>query len=280
MLKEIEATIAEQDLDSKKDDAEFVDALMVVLTARMLMAGATQYDAGKLLLLRSAVNPGNGTGYYVDNNLRNSYKRYLKDVAASYNADTRASIQRVLDQAQTLGWDKRQLADNLRNIMNTDEWRVQRLALSETHRATSMADLDAMAQLQDEAGVKFAKTWRVNPATTNHCGDCEAMNGQTVPLDDAFIELDEDFPTGRSNGFVDVESADAHPNCTCYLQFSIVGTPKTVKVECPSCGRYLFETDGGKACNVKCMNGKCKKKFDFEVSGGKVTATERVENGS
>lgn len=245
---------------------ELADSIMKVLASIMAITGGTQYDLGQSLILQSGITVGELPAYAPSAELQASYLRTLKDVAKSYGEETANSIRRVLEKGATEGWDNQQIADGLRDVMNTDEWRVQRLARSEVHRANGMASLDAMNQLSDETGVKFNKTWRVNPNTRNHCELCLAMNGKTFPLG-------KDFLTADDTNWISKESADGHPNCNCYMQFSVdASAQKSIKVTCPKCKRHLFESKGGSMEGVKCQG--CKRKFNFKVKGLTVESEE------
>jgi hypothetical protein len=120
-----------------------------------------------------------------------------------------------------------------------------------------------MEQIQDETGVKIEKTWHINPFTANHCDECSAMDGRTLDLSTPFISEED-------NEFADIESADAHPNCGCYLTYQIARVQKSV--ECPKCKRHLINSDGGSIKGIKCQGCKCK--FDFNIVGGKVISKE------
>lgn len=264
MLDQIEAAIRAENYDSTEERAEkFSKEMFEALVAMMVLAGGAQLVNGKLMLTRAGIDVPASMVYQVSPTLQEKYSRFLKDVALSYNTGTADSIRRVLDQGAYEKWNESQLAENLRNIMNTDEWRVQRLARSETHRSNGLASLDSMEQLQDETGVQLEKVWHINPYTTDHCSECEALDGTVLDLSTPFIGAEE-------NDFADIESADAHPNCGCYMTYQIARIQKSI--ECPKCKRHLINSDGGSICGIKCQG--CKSKFDFKVVGGKVISKE------
>ena len=228
----------------------------------MDMAGAAQYAKGRSQLLVASLPLDGATGYELTTELAGRYKDFLKNIALSFETQTADQIKVMLEQADYEGWDKEQISEQLRGMVDTDAWRIERLARSENHRAQGLASVDAMTELQKQTGVEFVKVWHVNPAS-NACAECMSMNGKRMPLDKPFISAED-------NSFADIESCDAHPNCNCYLQYEIAGGEKSVKVVCPKCGRYMFESKGGTAQNVICANSKCKRHFDFKVMNGKV----------
>lgn len=274
----IEKTKSKAVEDSSEEEIdEFAEALLAALVIIMLSEGSKQFTAGLSLISSAGLSVEAATQYVVSSPLKNSYLEYLKNVAKSYDADTAISIRRVLEQGAAEGWDKETVATRLRGIMETDEWRVQRLASSEVHRSSGLSSLDAMSQLSDETGAKLVKIWHLNPGTANPCPDCVAMDGKRIPLSGTFIQRGGELPaSGRVNDFMDIESADAHPNCHCYLTYEVVleRSEKSIKVECPSCKRYMFETNGGEVKNFICQNSKCKKHWDVSAKNGKASLSE------
>lgn len=270
MLAQINAVIDGKEEDREAKAEKLAQAMLDILLARMLMTGTAQTEQGKLLLMTSGVGIDSVGDYLVSAQVRDSYASYLKEVALSYDDDTAVSIKRVLERAAVEGWDKEMTATELRGIMDTDEWRVQRLATSETHRADGLARLDAMKQVQDDTGVQFAKQWHRNPSSDS-CDNCRELDGRVMPLDDAFVRDGGLMPSGMTNDFVSIEAADAHPNCHCYLTFIITSTPeKSVKVNCPKCGRFVCDAKNGRVEKVICGDSRCKCNFSFTVANGNI----------
>lgn len=269
MQAQIDAAIKQLDFNTPEEAKAFADRMWEELEPIIQKFGVAQKDVGYGMVMQEIGEEVEQTLYEISPEFKNSYKNYLNDVSLSYTNDTNESIRRVLEQADTEGWDEPRIRTALEGIMETDDWRVQRIARTETHRAEQMGQLDSMRQVQEETGVRFVKVWRVNPGTTNHCAVCEALDGTTIPLDRDFGE----FAVGTD------EAADAHPNCNCGLFYEIAPDQpaKIVKVTCPNCGRYMFESSGGNAKNVICANSKCKKHYNIKVKNGRIEA-EEVKN--
>lgn len=230
--------------------------------------GEQQYAKGSQQVENAGYDTDNLIGFYVPEETKKAYDEYLGQIALSYSEDTNESIKRVLEQAEFEGWNKEEIRQALEGIMDTDHWRIERIARTETHRAEQMGNLTAMRELAKETGALIWKIWHLNPLTPNHCELCESLDGVRVPLGEAFGEL---------NVYAGADQiADAHPNCSCYLTFEVdTEIKKIVKVTCPSCHRHLFESDGGTMKGVKCQG--CKKHFDFNVVKGKVISKEIVK---
>ena len=142
-----------------------------------------------------------------------------------------------------------------------DEYRYERWAISERYEAEQTAVLIAALIAGDEADLVPYKTWEVDPNSNDLCVDCLRMDRETVPADQPF-----------SNGdFI----PHYHPYCRCRARFSWRRPEKSIKVACPSCGRYMLESTGGHMKNVICANSKCKKHYDIEVHKGKASFAER-----
>ena len=270
MQKQVDYAVAEMHFDTVAEAEEFANKLWADLEPILQKFGNEQWDEGGTIVREVGVGLPEGAAYAISEQLTKSYKAYLGDVSLSYTNDTSDSIKKVLMKGEVLEWTPEEIKEGLRDIMNIDEWRVQRLARTETHRSEQLGGLDAMKQIQDETGVKINKVWHLNPGTPNHCGECIALDGTVSSLDGDFgVEFQAGMP----------QAADLHPNCSCYLTYIVSSVPaKSVKVCCPDCGRYLFESEGGVAKNVICTNSKCKKHLDIEVKNGKIDAKEHKDD--
>src|SRR5690606_18724053 len=104
-----------------------------------------------------------GTSYFqLSDTQIDRYRKYLKNVGESYSSDTQASIQAVLDRANVDGWTAQELKAELRNIMNTDEYRVKRLARSEVNRSQQMGNIYSMEQITEETGLEVRKVGNIS----------------------------------------------------------------------------------------------------------------------
>lgn len=188
----------------------------------------------------------------VDNTTK--YHAQLDALLVSFATQT---LDRFLDLSQ----DNDDPASVLPLLRLESSQRVDRWVVSEQHRAEELGNLTAAVQQSDELELEPVKTWHINPASPDVCEFCIEMDGQTVPVEQPF-----------SNGDM---VPHYHPNCYCTFSVDFIAAQKSVKVECPHCGRYMMESNGGSMKNVICANSKCKKHFDIEVKDGKIKAVER-----
>lgn len=197
-----------------------------ILTAYMLTRGQRTYKRGITMLKDGNVPEKQlelANGYtQVGKTTKDSYEAYLKNTLSTYFSESSNHIVNILRQSQQNGWSQTKLADELRGVIKTDEWRIQRLARSEEHRANTLAQVDSMRALQDETGVKIYKEWVALPSACDYCKD---MDGTKVTVDTAFLVAGGEIDLGDKgtflNDFIDVEGAELHPNCQCELQFTM-----------------------------------------------------------
>lgn len=230
MQKQINGAIDGNELSSKdvndadeKDITEIVTLILAITTAYMLVRGGMTYQEGIKLLVDNDIKIDNTSEYIVSEVSKSSYRAYLTNVARSYSTDTANHIRDILAQGMVEGWDKEAIATRLRGIMDTDEWRVQRLARTEEHRSVANSSVDAMQQLMNETGATIVKTWHVN--SSDPCEFCLALDGKSEVVTQSFL------PVGGTvngvdggtfmNDFVNVDGANLHPNCHCYTTYEV-----------------------------------------------------------
>lgn len=223
--KAIEGNELNKDVnDADEDDInEMVAKVLAVLTAYMLLRGKVTYAEGIKLLKANNIAIDATTDFVVSSATKASYRAYLTNVANSYTADTATQIRNILAQGQTVGWNKEEIATRLREIMNTDEWRVQRIAQTEERRSYGQAKVDSYVQLMNETGAKIYKVWYTNSGAP--CEFCQAMNGKRVLVSKPFL-LNGESVSGADGGlfvnnFVDCKDSTLHPHCHCEFKIEV-----------------------------------------------------------
>lgn len=184
----------------------------------------------------------------------NNYEEQLNYLLVKFAKDNldawSSKITDATDSAETI--------TIIAEAMSSNEYRVNRWALTEQHRGEELGKLLAAEEAGDVSELEPYKVWRIREGA---CPSCVALSGETVRADKEF-----------SNG--NMVPAD-HPNCRCYFDVEFRPLAKSVKVLCPNCKRYMFESNGGEMKNVICANSKCKKHYDFKICDGKIKAKER-----
>lgn len=229
-VREYDESIDAAEETSEEDDLEaFIAAALALAILLMLATGESQYKDGKTLVKDAGFNTDNSDKYILSDSAKEEYQAHLRRVGNSYDSETRDSIRKVLEQANSGGWSESQTRDALKNVMNTDEYRVNRLARSETNRSESLADVDAMKQLASETGAEIEKTV-AHPGGAN-CDLCKSMEGIWKPVAQPMLALGESVETSEGvifvNNYEDNQGHDYHPNGNGRPQFRIVNASQS-----------------------------------------------------
>ena len=219
--EEYEAMFEEAKL-TEEEKKDFSAILFGILSAYILVAGGTQYRRGVDMITSGGGDASGASGYKMTVKFTDSYEKYLNRVAGGFLGDNSDKIKNILRQSKNEGWNKTQLAQELGKVVETDAWRIERLARNEERRAYTLGQLDSMIELQDQTGVKIVKKWHI--ADSGACDFCKEMDGKvenvSVPFlkkgdvldaDGAFFEVD----------FTNIESAQLHANCRCVTRYEL-----------------------------------------------------------
>lgn len=187
-----------------------------------------------------------------------------------FGNETISHIVTVINQAKANSEPSSSAVSSIDALKQGDDYRAERWAASEQHIADGEGIQVAAEEFGEAHELNTYKTWRVNPASPDRCAECLEMNGETVKVNEVF-----------SNGEM---IPHYHPYCYCVAEYDFVYpfddmtdeliAPKSVKVFCPHCKRYMLESANGSLKNVICGNGKCKKHYDIEVKNGEVKTKE------
>lgn len=193
---------------------QFVEEALAVISGILAAKGALQYIEGKKLLEDNDIDTDNLTDFILTEESTDSYRAYLKRVGDSYGKDTAESIRKVLIQAANEGLNASDTKKALRNVVNTDEWRVKRLGDTEMNRSLGIAKNDSMKQIVNQTGVTVQKSLH-HPGGAQ-CEFCRAMEGVWVNVEQPLVGLGDSI-IGEDGGilvndFVENVGYDPHPN--------------------------------------------------------------------
>lgn len=198
----------------------YAQEVLSIVTPLMTAEGMKQFILSRTI---TGIDPTELSAFSLDETQVKRYRKYLTGVAKGYSEDTEKHIKEVLKDGIENKLPAQEVKKNLANIMNTDEWRVKRLALTETNRAGNTGSIYAMEQVQKEAKVKINKVW---VAQGGACEYCRALDGKSVGVDEVFVEKDgeiEGADGGKmKNTFGHMDVPTAHPNCSCYTTYKVV----------------------------------------------------------
>jgi hypothetical protein len=165
-----EATEAELD--------EFIKAMMAVITGILIANGESEYAAGVAL---AGLDLDDLQGFTFTTDADDAYRAYLKRVGASYSSDTAESIRKVLLESRDNGLNRRETEAKLKDIFDTDDYRVKRLARTELNNSQNIGKLEGMKSLSAEIESEWEKT--IDHSGTTPCPLCQSQEGIWTALD-------------------------------------------------------------------------------------------------
>ena len=205
-----------------KDREKFKQRIKVILLSVLVTRGVVAWSDFVSILKQNNISTDDLTEFKLSDKLKKHYDKMITDFTKSFSEDTARSIANRVAQAEIEDWNKEQLARSLRDITKTEEWRIQRIARTETHRAHGLAGVEAGVQVQNESGVQIYKEWVV--VSHNPCKYCRGMNGRRVNVTESYVKKGG-ILIGKSkirvNDYADIDTAGAHPNCSCVEKFGI-----------------------------------------------------------
>lgn len=212
---------------TKAAETKFVEDMLVHIIAIMVAEGAIEYAVGIKLVADAGLSTANLQAFVLNESARASYEAYLSKVGMSYGADTAEAIQSVLARSNVAGWTRVETQNALRGIMNTDEWRVKRIGVTELNRSQALSGVEAMKQIQAESGATLEKAL-LHTGGDPPCEFCATLIGKWVAVDQELVPLGSTIVGADGgimiNDFVANDGYDPHPNGHCVSEYRVVTT--------------------------------------------------------
>ena len=190
-------------------------ALLALLYARMLKSGEKRYQE-TIAQFSIALNVPALEHYVISDGAEKQYETIVNKIVNSFTDQITDTIRGAINLTVEQGGNKSDLIKNIKNVFESDQWRVERIVNTEEHRADNFGQIDAVDVLQKVTGREFGFKWRT---TSGHpCEFCQYMNGTVVATGEAFIPLGEKIELDNSvylNNYEDILTPQAHPNCQC-----------------------------------------------------------------
>lgn len=190
-------------------------ALLALLYARMLKSGEKRYQ-DTITQFGIALNVPALEHYVISDGAEKQYETIVNKIVNSFTDQITDTIKGAINLTVQQGGSKSDLIKNIKNVFESDQWRVERIANTEEHRADNFGQIDAVDVLQKVTGREFGFKWRT---TSGHpCEFCQYMNGTVVATGEAFIPLGEKIQLDDAvyiNNYEDILTPQAHPNCQC-----------------------------------------------------------------
>ena len=242
-LSELEVQPATNEAKSK-----YASVISIAVLGYILTRGKTQYNSG-LKLVENAVNSGeikvansllddNGklavdrlSGYAVTSQTTQAYTQRLATILESYDNQIttaiRGQLANIYNEVSATGRPMRRdvIIERIKQVSDLDEWRAERIARTEENYARQLSQIDAMLDIKNKLNIKIMKKWIC--LGSNPCEFCQSMNGSVEELDKPFVPFMGTIE-GKDGGimfnnYAPMESANAHPNCNCKLDFILEG---------------------------------------------------------
>ena len=209
-----EEVVAQEPTDDQLDT--FVLAMMAVITGILIAYGEEGYAAGVAI---AGLNIADLQGFNLPELAEDGYAAYLRGVGQSYGNDTAESLRKALLKARDEGLTLRETKERLRNVLNTDEWRIERLARTELNNSQGIGKLEGFKNLRDEVGGTWEKTI-THAGVTNPCPLCASQEGIWTSIDEPLWAEGDSITTTNDKGETVVyvndwysnEAHDYHPN--------------------------------------------------------------------
>lgn len=220
-VDEVEPTPKEDELDA------FVLAMMAIVISILIANGETEYSAGIALAQTAGASTAELQGFALSDTAQDAYRGYLRRVGTTYGEDTAEAIRKVLADSNELGWTRTETEKALKNVMDTDDWRIKRLARTELNHSQAQGSLEGMRELAAETGVQFEKALDHSNTATTPCEFCLTYEGQWYALDNPLLGLGETVVGTEGtifvNDFASYEAGDIHPNGRGSMIYRIAG---------------------------------------------------------
>lgn len=195
------------------DDAAY-DAQLVEKLTPMLTDLTTVQGGIALVFAGDTENE-----FHLNSNILAKLKRGTLKMATRFNDDTLEKLNVTLAEGIAAGEGIGSLKGRVESVYDDVKgYRAERIARTETLKASNSATLDAYRQ----TGYVTQKAWAVNP---DACEQCEEFEGKTLPLDDTFLGVGESYTVTDDEGnekiytndYDTIEEPPLHPNCRCTI---------------------------------------------------------------
>lgn len=148
------------------------------------------------------------------NTVRMDYAVYVTELIIGFRVRAR---DKALD---LMRGDPDEFKETLEDYIEKDFARLDRTEQEVAEQTAQLQAADKAVELTDDTALY--KTWRARP---NCCAICDALDGTTIPVDEPFLVNGQIVELANGKTFIykykDRTIAIAHPNCRCWVEFSI-----------------------------------------------------------
>jgi len=197
-------------------------ALLAVLLSRMKETGEKRYQE-TIAEFGLRIEVPELQHYSIAPKTEEYYQNIVSKISNSFSDQIVTSIKGAINQTIADGDGKTSVKDVIKNVRSTlqnEDWRVERIARTEEHRADNLGQVDAVKELGEVTGREFGFKWLTQSG--NPCEFCKSMDGTVVATGEAFVPMGEkiELESGGTyiNTYGDMLTPNAHPNCQCIFK--------------------------------------------------------------
>lgn len=157
--------------------------------------------------------------YTLSQAIMNALAKQTKRMASNFNEDTITALSDSLTEGLQNGESIEEMSQRVSDVYDTAEgYRTERVARTESLGASNAATLDGYRQ----TGFVTAQQWYANPGA---CPFCEELDGETVGLDESYVNQGDSVSAHGHDGesmtmladYSSIETPPLHPNCSCTI---------------------------------------------------------------
>lgn len=197
-------------------------ALLAVLLSRMKETGEKRYQE-TIAEFGLRIEVPELQHYSIAPKTEEYYQNIVSKISNSFSDQIVTAIKGAINQTIADGDGKTSVKDVIKNVRSTlqnEDWRVERIARTEEHRADNLGQVDAVKELGEVTGREFGFKWLTQSG--NPCEFCKSMDGTVVATGEAFVPMGEkiELESGGTyiNTYGDMLTPNAHPDCECIFK--------------------------------------------------------------
>lgn len=151
--------------------------------------------------------------------MQDALKRRVSEVVNAFEGTMRESVNQALEKGAQEGWSQAKLKEELRDVLPKRQ--AELIARNEVHAGLNFGRYDECLRIADKYGLKVELTWVAHPGA---CDICKAMDGESVPIGEAFpdhahyhTDDGEDVEVYWEHNVYNADGriTNPHPNCHC-----------------------------------------------------------------
>lgn len=206
------------------EDELLTEEMLVILYGLIMDQGALEHVENVALIFTAGIDAGSVKPFDMTGAQRAAYRKYVQSIAAGYNLQTSEKIRNILETARAQNLTAAEIKNQLKGLI-AEDYRIKRLAVTETNLAGNESSLWSMQNIARDTGANINKVWQ-HTGSDSPCGYCATTIGTKVPLDDDFIKLNDTVTAEDGsvfkNEWKDINTGGLHANCHCRQVYEVV----------------------------------------------------------